>query len=102
MSDKNSSLDLVAQAAWALGNIAGESSAFREQLMIKNFTNYIVQSLNTAYDELYDEANESLRSNGKMTFSCRDYQSNIEALLWALSNMSRGGFCVAEYYLNVS
>ncbi|GAA5803411.1 armadillo-type protein [Helicostylum pulchrum] len=100
MSDKDSSLDLVAQAAWALGNIAGEASAFREQLMAKNFTNYIVNALNTVYDELYDEASESLRSNGKMTFSCRDYQSNIEALLWALSNMSRGGFCVAEYYLN--
>ncbi|MBM6387289.1 MAG: hypothetical protein JSY10_25365 [Paenibacillus sp.] len=102
VSDKRSDLDLVAQAAWALGNIAGESSAYREQLMTKNFTNYIVNSLDTMYDDLYDEASESLRNAGKMVFTTRDLQSNIEALLWALANMSRGGFCVAEYYSNVS
>lgn len=102
MSDKNSTMDLVAQAAWALGNIAGESSSYREELMGKGLTNYIVTALNSMYDELYDDANETLRSDGKMMFEDTENQSNIESLLWSLSNMSRGGFCVAEYYLNVS
>lgn len=101
MNDKKSKLDLKAQAAWALGNIAGESFSYREQLMEKGFTNSIVNVLNSVYDEVYDEAIENQRCNGKMQFSGDEFYSNIEALVWALSNMCRGGFRVAEYYSNV-
>lgn len=95
-------MDLKAQAAWALGNIAGESPSYREELMSKGFTHSIVNVLNTIHEQTYDEAYELLRRNGKMQFSDEECYCNVEALLWALSNMSRGGFRVAEYYRNVS
>jgi hypothetical protein len=102
MSDRKSKLDLKAQAAWALGNVAGESPSYREELMSKGFTHSIVNVLNAIYDETYDEASHSQQMGGRMHFSDEEYYSNVEALLWALSNMSRGGFRVAEYYRNVS
>ncbi|KAG2197821.1 hypothetical protein INT47_009702 [Mucor saturninus] len=98
MSDKKSKLDLKAQAAWALGNVAGESASYREELMSKGFTHSIVNVLNSVYDEIYDEAVDNQQYNGKMVFSGEEFYSNIEALLWALSNMCRGGFRVAEFY----
>jgi hypothetical protein len=101
MSEKKSKLDLKAQAAWALGNVAGESPAYREELMTKGFTHSIVNILNDIQDQTYDDALELKQMTGKMHFSDEDYYSNVEALLWALSNMSRGGFRVAEYYQNV-
>lgn len=101
MTDNKSKLDLKAQAAWALGNIAGESALYREELMSKGFTVSIVNVLNSIYDEIYDEAVETQRCDGKMVFSGEELYSNIEALLWALSNMCRGGFRVAEYYPSV-
>lgn len=101
MSDKKSKLDLKAQAAWALGNVAGESASYREELMSKGFTHSIVHVLNSVYDEIYDEAVDNQQYNGKMVFSGEEFYSNIEALLWALSNMCRGGFRVAEYYPSV-
>lgn len=100
MSERKSKLDLKAQAAWALGNIAGESPLYREELMSKGFTHSIVNVLNTIHEQTYDEAYELLRRNGKMQFSDEECYCNVEALLWALSNMSRGGFRVAEYYRN--
>ncbi|RCI03158.1 Importin alpha subunit (Karyopherin alpha subunit) (Serine-rich RNA polymerase I suppressor protein) [Rhizopus stolonifer] len=98
MSDTKSKLDLKAQAAWALGNIAGESPQYREELMKKGFTHSIVTVLNSIYDEAYDEATYSQYEHGKMRFAEEEDYANVEALLWALSNMSRGGFCVAEYF----
>jgi hypothetical protein len=102
MSNTKSKLDLKAQAAWALGNIAGESPLYREELMSKGFTHHIVTVLNLIYDETYDEATDSQHRGGKMQFSDEENYCNVEALLWALSNMSRGGFRVAEYYQNAS
>lgn len=101
MTDQNSKLDLKAQAAWALGNIAGESPDYREELMKKGFTHAIVNVLNYIYDETCDEANISQHGQQQIQFSDEEYYSNVEALLWAMSNMSRGGFRVAEYYQNV-
>jgi hypothetical protein len=101
MSERKSKLDLKAQAAWALGNIAGESPNYREELMRKGFTRSIVDVLNYIYEDTYDQATLSQHGQGRMQFSDEEYYSNVEALLWALSNMSRGGFRVAEYYQNV-
>lgn len=97
MRDTRSKLDLKAQAAWALGNVAGESPGHRENLMAKGFTTFICDVLREIYEDTYDEALDSARHGGKMQFHDEDYYSNVEALLWALSNMSRGGFRVADY-----
>jgi hypothetical protein len=102
MSERRSRLDLKAQAAWALGNVAGESPDYREELMKKGFTRCIVDVLSYIYEDTYDEATISQHNQGRMQFNDEDYYSNVEALLWALSNMSRGGFRVAEYYQNAS
>ncbi|KAF1807466.1 armadillo-type protein [Mucor lusitanicus] len=100
MRQKNGSLDLKAQAAWALGNIAGESPNYREELMRKGFTHAIVKVLEDVYQDTYDESYDLGYPAGKIRFPDEDIYSNVEALLWALSNMSRGGFHVAEYYQN--
>ncbi|CEP17813.1 hypothetical protein [Parasitella parasitica] len=97
---KSGTLDLKAQAAWALGNIAGESPNYREELMKKGFTHAIVKVLEKVYRDTYDEAQDYSFPNGKIRFPDEDCYSNVEALLWALSNMSRGGFQVAEFYQN--
>lgn len=94
-------MELRAQAAWALGNIAGESPGYREELMKKGFTCMIVEMLNLIYDETYRDAMSSYRYSDQIQFANEEYYSNVEALLWSLSNMSRGGFYVAEYYQNV-
>lgn len=100
MQGRNGTLDLKAQAAWALGNIAGESPNYREELMTKGFTHAIVKVLEQVYEDTYDESQDLSFPNGKIRFPDDDCYSNVEALLWALSNMSRGGFRVADYYRN--
>ncbi|KAI9483595.1 MAG: armadillo-type protein [Benjaminiella poitrasii] len=87
LRSRRSTLELKAQSAWALGNIAGESPSYREELLKKNFTILMVDLL----DDIYDDS----RSNGKIYL--QDNFANVEALLWALTNMSRGGFRVADY-----
>ncbi|OBZ84557.1 Importin subunit alpha-3 [Choanephora cucurbitarum] len=98
IASKRSRLDVKAQAAWALGNVAGEAPSYREELMRKGFTHSIVTVLNSIYEEAYDESTYSQYDQGKMRFADEEDYSNVEALLWALSNMSRGGFRVAEYF----
>jgi hypothetical protein len=101
INNPESKLEVVSQAAWALGNVAGESAALREELMRKHFTSSVVQVLMSIFDRMYQELpNEST----KLYFSddSHDTYSNVEALIWALSNMSRGGFRTADYYQYVS
>ncbi|KAI7904970.1 armadillo-type protein [Cokeromyces recurvatus] len=87
LRSKNSSLELKAQAAWALGNIAGESPRYREELLKKGYTKAMIMVL----DHIY---HHSLK--GRKVCLYENY-ANVEALLWALTNMSRGGFHVANY-----
>jgi hypothetical protein len=98
LTSPKSKLELKAQAAWALGNVAGESPSYREELMRKNFPQAIVNVLNDVFDDAYDRAIDSRGLRGASHYYDEEYFSDIEALLWSLSNMSRGGFRVAEYY----
>ncbi|KAI8378507.1 armadillo-type protein [Blakeslea trispora] len=98
ISNKRSRLDVKAQAAWALGNVAGEAPSYREELMCKGFSSSIVTVLDSIYEEAYDESTYGQHEKGRMRFADEEDYSNVEALLWALSNMSRGGFRVAEYF----
>ncbi|KAI8875457.1 ARM repeat-containing protein [Backusella circina FSU 941] len=95
INNPKSKLEVVSQAAWALGNVAGESAVLREELMRKHFTSSTVQVLMGIFDRMYNES-----ASGKLYFSDdhSDTYSNVEALIWALSNMSRGGFRTADYY----
>lgn len=95
-------MELKAQAAWALGNVAGESPQYRETLMSKGFPSYVVRVLNDVFEDAYDQAIGTRQRRGVMHYYDEEYFSDIEALLWALSNMSRGGFHVAEYYESVN
>lgn len=101
ISNKRSRLDVKAQAAWALGNVAGEAPSYREELMCKGFSSSIVTVLDSIYEEAYDESTYGQHEKGRMRFADEEDYSNVEALLWALSNMSRGGFRVAEYFRHV-
>ncbi|KAI9254283.1 armadillo-type protein [Sporodiniella umbellata] len=98
VSDKRSGLELNSQAVWTLANIAGESAKFREELLIKGFGFAIVNLLETIYEEVYDVTSDAPIPSGPLYISDKIYDASIEILLWALSNMSRGGFRTAYYY----
>ncbi|CAO3664631.1 unnamed protein product [Rhizopus stolonifer] len=98
VNDKECGLELNYQAAWALANIAGESSKYREELMIKGFCDSLVRILDEIFDEIQDLSLSSRTASGRMFISDRMYDAAVEALMWSLSNMARGGFCTADYW----
>lgn len=102
LTNENSKLELQAQAAWALGNVAGESPAYRHELMKRNFPQYIVKILNDVFADAKNEVFVKPQEKGYGHYYNEDYFSDIEALLWTLSNMARGGFQVAEYWETVT
>lgn len=92
-------MEIRAQVAWALGNVAGESPIYREELMKKGFTDAIAEILMQIYNDEACDVSSSLDGSVRLM---NEYQyGNVEALIWALANMSRGGFYVAEYYKSV-
>ncbi|KAI8975066.1 armadillo-type protein [Mycotypha africana] len=99
LRDSYASLDLKAQVAWALGNIAGESPRYREELMNRQFTQLMVEILTDIFDQTFDDSLDNISYHQSVfRFPDEEYYANVESLLWALSNMCRGGFCVAEHY----
>lgn len=101
INSKKAEVYLKAQAAWALGNIAGESPAYREELMTKGSSTAIVNVLNDIYEDIYDLALRDGRGRGRLYLLDNDYDVSTESLLWSLSNMARGGYRTADYYENV-
>jgi hypothetical protein len=102
VNSNESDMDLKAQCAWALGNIAGEAAYYRQELMIAGFTTSVVNILNTIYEYIHNNAMEGSFGYSKWQLLHDNMYANVEALLWTLSNMSRGGFRTAEFYQLVS
>ncbi|KAI8388381.1 armadillo-type protein [Radiomyces spectabilis] len=94
----HTSISVKAQAAWALSNFAGESATLRELLMSKGATMAVAEALLEICEEVYDECLEWARTTGDVTIDDEDLCTDVKAMTWALSNMSRGGFQTAEHW----
>lgn len=69
--------------------------------MIKGFCDSLVRILDEIFDEIQDLSLSSRTASGRMFISDRMYDAAVEALMWSLSNMARGGFCTADYWEKV-
>ncbi|KAI8971091.1 armadillo-type protein [Pilobolus umbonatus] len=100
VSNSRLKFDVKIQAAWALGNIAGDDKPiYREELMKKGFTQIIVDLLEDRYNLIMMNSNYYRRERDQRFYITYTSEvSNIATLIWILTNMSRGGFQVAELY----
>lgn len=99
VNDRQYGLEVNYQSAWALANIAGESPSYREEMMSRGLSDSIALIL----DEIFDEINDTTYFvSGKMYISDKVYYAALDALLWSLANIARGGFRTAEHWEKVS
>ncbi|ORX56437.1 ARM repeat-containing protein [Hesseltinella vesiculosa] len=91
-------LTVKAQAGWALSNFAGESPHLREQLLEQNSLVMIALVLQDTCQDIIDTIHKSASLHLRLTIANHNILSDVKALTWSLSNMSRGGFRTANYW----
>ncbi|KAG1055104.1 hypothetical protein G6F46_000560 [Rhizopus delemar] len=95
VNDRQYGLEVNYQSAWALANVAGESPSYREEMISRGLSDAIALIL----DEIFDEINDATYFvSGKMYISDKVYYAALDALLWSLANIARGGFRTAEHW----
>ncbi|RUS35433.1 LOW QUALITY PROTEIN: armadillo-type protein [Jimgerdemannia flammicorona] len=90
-------LSLKTQVAWALSNIAGESSALREHLMHQNALGAVVEVLNNVRHNVA-AAQDSSQVDQMATIRARGIYADVRVLVWTVANMCRGGFKAKEMW----
>ncbi|KAI9488800.1 armadillo-type protein [Zychaea mexicana] len=86
------------QAAWALSNFAGESPQLRQLLCQNDAIAAVAQVLIDTSAKAREDARDC-GCYGEITSIFDDeLLTDIKALTWAISNMSRGGFYTADYW----
>ena len=89
------------KAAWALSNFAGESPRLRELLVQNDAIGAVARVLKDVSAKAYDDA-QAYGCYAEITSIFDDeVLTDIKALTWAISNMSRGGFYTADYWSKV-
>ncbi|KAG2226823.1 hypothetical protein INT45_005788 [Circinella minor] len=98
LHSQQTTINVKTQAAWALSNFAGESPQLRQLLIQNDALGAVAQVLLDLTTKAKEDAREYGCYGDTTTIFDDEMLTDIKALTWTISNMSRGGFYTADYW----